>query len=81
MSSGTANDDEDLILASIDRFLEREVAPYAHALEAEDAYPHDIVEAMKELGLFGATIDPEYGGLGLSAVQEVLFVGHRICSR
>ena len=74
MSSETANDDEDLILASIDRFLEREVAPYAHALEAEDAYPYEIVESMKELGLFGATIDPEYGGLGLSAVTYAKIV-------
>ena len=74
MSAETANDDEDLILASIDRFLEREVAPHAHALEAEDTYPYDIVETMKELGLFGATIDPEYGGLGLSAVTYAKIV-------
>jgi alkylation response protein AidB-like acyl-CoA dehydrogenase len=45
------NDDEALILASIDRFLEREVAPYAHELEATDTYPQAIVEQMKELGL------------------------------
>jgi len=74
VSAGFTNDDEDLILASIDRFLEREVAPHAHALEAEDAYPHDIVESMKELGLFGATIDPDYGGLGLSAVTYAKIV-------
>jgi alkylation response protein AidB-like acyl-CoA dehydrogenase len=60
-------DDERLILDSIDRFLEREVRPHAHALEASDTWPEDIVASMAELGLFGATIDPEYGGLGLSA--------------
>ena len=62
-----ANEEETLILDSIDRFLERDVKPYAHDLEAKDEYPEAIVEAMKELGLFGAIIDPEYGGLGLSA--------------
>ena len=63
-----AHDDEAeaVILASIDRFLERDVAPYAHALEHDDIYPEDIVARMKELGLFGATIDTAYGGLGLS---------------
>ncbi|MEM7252220.1 MAG: acyl-CoA dehydrogenase family protein [Pseudomonadota bacterium] len=59
-------EDEKLILDSIDRFLEKEVAPYAHELEANDTYPEDIVEGMKKLGLFGAIIPQEYGGLGLS---------------
>jgi alkylation response protein AidB-like acyl-CoA dehydrogenase len=59
------SNDESLILDSVDRFLEREVKPYAHALEASDTYPQEIVEKMKTLGLFGATIDQQYGGLGL----------------
>ena len=59
--------DESLILDSIDRFLAREVAPVAHDLEHGDVYPEKIVEGMKSLGLFGAIIAPEYGGLGLSA--------------
>ena len=57
---------ESVILASIDRFLERDVAPYAQKLEHDDVYPEEIVARMKELGLFGATIDTAYGGLGLS---------------
>ncbi|MFT5447781.1 MAG: alkylation response protein AidB-like acyl-CoA dehydrogenase [Gammaproteobacteria bacterium] len=61
------NYDESLILDSIDRFLERDVRPVAHELEASDTWPSEIVESMKELGLFGATISPEYGGLGLPA--------------
>ncbi|QTL04688.1 acyl-CoA dehydrogenase family protein [Aquabacter sp. L1I39] len=62
------NEDETLILQSIDRFLETEVRPVAHDLEAKDEYPAEIVEKMKDLGLFGCTIKPEYGGLGLSTV-------------
>ena len=61
------NYDETLILDAVDRFLERDVRPVAHELEASDTWPADIVESMKELGLFGATISPEYGGLGLPA--------------
>ena len=67
-------DDEALILDSIDRFLEREVAPYAHDLEARDEYPRAIADKMAELGLYGATISPEYGGLGLSATTYAKIV-------
>ncbi|WP_288582446.1 acyl-CoA dehydrogenase family protein [uncultured Methylobacterium sp.] len=59
-------DEDALILDSVDRFLATEVKPYVHDLEARDEYPAAMVEAMKELGLFGCLIEPEYGGLGLS---------------
>jgi alkylation response protein AidB-like acyl-CoA dehydrogenase len=58
---------ENEILGAIDRWLEREVAPHAAKLEHEDVWPAAMVEGMRKLGLFGATISPEYGGLGLSA--------------
>jgi alkylation response protein AidB-like acyl-CoA dehydrogenase len=59
-------DDEAMILDSVDRFLQVEVAPRVHDLDDRDEYPTEIVEQMKQLGLFGCTIDAEYGGLGLS---------------
>ncbi|SAK99593.1 Acyl-CoA dehydrogenase [Caballeronia arationis] len=61
-----AQENEALILDMLDRFLKTEVKPYVHALEAADEYPHEIVEKMKDMGLFGCLIAPEYGGLGLS---------------
>ena len=64
----TANaDQEQLILDTVERFLDKEVRPIAHNLEQQDVYPHELVERMKTLGLFGATIGEQYGGLGLSA--------------
>ena len=59
-------EDEALILDSIDQFLERDVKPHARELEASDTYPREIADKMAELGLYGATISPDYGGLGLS---------------
>ncbi|MFL9998883.1 acyl-CoA dehydrogenase family protein [Paraburkholderia sediminicola] len=59
-------DNDQLILDSLDRFLETEVRPYVHKFDHDDIYPAEIVEKMKEMGLFGCIIDPEYGGLGLS---------------
>jgi alkylation response protein AidB-like acyl-CoA dehydrogenase len=49
------------ILAAIDRWCEREVAPHVMALEHADVWPEKMVEQMKALGLFGATIGPQYG--------------------
>ncbi|HXE68236.1 MAG TPA: acyl-CoA dehydrogenase family protein [Hyphomicrobiaceae bacterium] len=59
--------DDDELLRSIDRWLERDVKPVVKQHDHEDRYPSEIVEQMKALGLFGATISPNYGGLGLSA--------------
>ena len=65
---------ERLILDAVDRFLERDVRPVVRALEAADTYPTAIVEKLKTLGLFGATIAPEFGGLGLPAVTYARIV-------
>ena len=55
------------IIDAIDRWLEREVAPQVRQLEHDDVWPAQMVEQMGNLGLFGATISPRYGGLGLAA--------------
>ena len=62
------------IIDSIERWCERELRPVAKKFDHADEYPEPIVEQMKELGLFGATIDPEYGGLGLSAATYARLV-------
>ena len=59
--------DERQMLDAIEKWLAREVRPQVLELEHGDVYPAEMVEQMKELGLFGATISPDYGGLGLSA--------------
>jgi alkylation response protein AidB-like acyl-CoA dehydrogenase len=65
---------ERLLLDSVDKFLDRDVKPHVHRLEHDDIYPAEIVEKMKALGLFGATIAPDYGGLGLSATTYAKLV-------
>jgi alkylation response protein AidB-like acyl-CoA dehydrogenase len=62
-----SSDDEEQILDAIRKWLDRDVRDKVLALEHADEYPHEMVEQMKELGLFGATISQEYGGLGLPA--------------
>jgi len=55
----------DEIVATVRRFVEREVLPVATELEHADEYPTKLVEGLRELGLFGATVPVEHGGLGL----------------
>ena len=53
------------IVALVRDFVRREVEPVAAELDREDRVPHDLIDQMKELGLFGITVPEEYGGLGL----------------
>jgi len=57
---------EKQIVDAVRRFVERDVIPVASELEHRDEYPQALVDTMKTLGLFGATIPVEHGGLGLS---------------
>ena len=75
MSEDTAQaEQERMILDAVERFLERDVQPYAMELEHNDTYPAEIVEKMKELGLFGSVIKEEYGGLGLPCLTYAKIV-------
>jgi alkylation response protein AidB-like acyl-CoA dehydrogenase len=69
-----AEDDERQLLDTIDRWVETKVRPVVKHHDHGDIYPAEIVEQMKELGLFGATIGTEYGGLGLPATTYAKIV-------
>ena len=62
------------ILATVRTFVDKEILPHATALEHADAYPQDIVDGMREMGLFGLTIPEEYGGFGESLLTYALVV-------
>ena len=62
------------ILATVRTFVDKEVIPVATELEHRDEYPTEIVERLKEMGLFGLMIPQEYGGLGESLLTYALVV-------
>ena len=64
------------LLAAVERWVDQEVAPRVLEYDHADRYPHELVGQMKELGLFGATISPDYGGLGLPASTYARIVMH-----
>jgi len=66
--------DEAPLLDAIDRWIERDLKPIVKEYDHADRYPTHVVEQMKELGLFGATVGAEYGGLGLPATTYAQIV-------
>jgi alkylation response protein AidB-like acyl-CoA dehydrogenase len=62
------------IVATVRDFVDKEILPVAGELEHADAYPTEIVEGMKDMGLFGLMIDEEHGGLGESLLTYALVV-------
>ncbi len=67
-------DEQTELLALVRQFVDEQIIPVATALEHADEYPEKIVEAMKEMGIFGLMIPEEYGGLGESLLTYALVV-------
>jgi acyl-CoA dehydrogenase len=59
------------ILAEVHRFVRDRVVPREAEIDRDDAVPEDIRDAAKKMGLYGFALPEEYGGLGLSAYEEV----------
>ena len=68
------NEDQTEILKAVRQFVDTQIIPVAQELEHADEYPTDIIEGLKELGVFGLTIPEEFGGLGESLLTYALVV-------
>lgn len=60
----------DALIGTVRRFVTERLRPLEGEVEAADAIPDAIVEEMKALGLFGLSIAEDYGGLGLTMIEE-----------
>ena len=65
MTTSTPEEARTQIVNMVRDFVRRDVEPVADRLDREDIVPHDLIDKMKDLGLFGITVPEEYGGLGL----------------
>jgi len=59
-----------LLRETVRRFVEERLIPNEDRVETEDAVPAEIIQAMRELGLFGLSVPEAYGGLGLTMSEE-----------
>ena len=62
------------LIDTVSRFVNERLIPLEEQVANEDLIPDDIINEMKELGLFGLTVPTEYGGLGLNTYEECLVV-------
>jgi alkylation response protein AidB-like acyl-CoA dehydrogenase len=74
VSTDGLTDIQQEILKTVRQFVDKEIIPVATELEHKDEYPTEIVEGLKELGIFGLMIPEEYGGLGESLLTYALVV-------
>ncbi|MFT7687051.1 MAG: acyl-CoA dehydrogenase [Candidatus Azotimanducaceae bacterium] len=59
------------LLDTVNKFVDKRLRPLESQVGMEDLIPDDVIEEMKQLGLFGLTIPEQYGGLGLNMSEEV----------
>ena len=60
------------LINTLERFVRERLIPLEAQVEANDEIPRDVIEEMKAMGLFGLSIPEEYGGLGLSIIDDVM---------
>ena len=68
----TLSDDERLVVRTVREFVDKDVKPVVRELEHADTYPQQLIERMKELGIYGLAIPEEYGGNPVSTPCFVL---------
>ncbi|MDF1778459.1 MAG: acyl-CoA dehydrogenase family protein [Rhizobiaceae bacterium] len=80
ISATDAVDEETFLqlLDAVDRFVAERLIPNETRVEEEDDIPAEIIEELRDMGLFGLSTPPEYGGLGLNTAQEARLV-ERLC--
>jgi alkylation response protein AidB-like acyl-CoA dehydrogenase len=69
--SSSHDADRQAVVEEVRRFVDREVIPVAHDLEKNDRYPFELIDKLKALGVFSATIPEAYGGLGFDLLTYV----------
>ncbi|MDO9353634.1 MAG: acyl-CoA dehydrogenase family protein, partial [Solirubrobacteraceae bacterium] len=65
LSERTDQETQEQIVQLVRQFTDEQIIPNAEHFDHADEYPQEIVDGLKELGIFGATIPEDFGGLGL----------------
>ncbi|MBL4740841.1 MAG: acyl-CoA dehydrogenase family protein [Sneathiella sp.] len=67
-----------LMKDAVSRFVRERLVPAEDIVEETNDVPEEIINEMRELGLFGLSIPEEYGGIGLNMSQECEII-HELC--
>ena len=60
------NEEEQFIVDTVREFVDRDIRPVARELEHSNTYPEELIEQMKQLGIFGLMVPPPYGEVAVS---------------
>ena len=74
MTTGVDSDVFAQLLTTVERFAQERLIPAERQVEEHDDIPQDIVNEMKQMGLFGLSTPEEYGGIGVSVPQEARLI-------
>lgn len=74
MLSYDLSPEQDMLRKTIREFAEKEIKPVAHKLDEKEEFSLDLVGKMGEIGLFGMTVSPDYGGQGLDTLSYIIAV-------
>ena len=66
--------EQEMLRKMVRDFSEEVIAPQAEELDEKEEFSYDITQKMAELGLFGITVSPEYGGQGLDYLSYILVI-------
>ncbi|MBU4563645.1 MAG: acyl-CoA dehydrogenase family protein [Proteobacteria bacterium] len=66
------SDEVKMMLETVRRFRLQDLEPIWQQVDEEDRMPEEVVQKMRELGLFGMATPKDYGGLGLTALEEAM---------
>ena len=66
------NSDQKVIFETANEFGKKELYPLSEKMDNEEWWPNDIFKKMGNLGLIGLTVDPKFGGAGMTYLQAGL---------
>jgi short-chain 2-methylacyl-CoA dehydrogenase len=66
--------EQEMLRKTIRDFAEAEIKPVAQKLDEKEEFSYDLVAKMGEIGLFGITVSPDYGGQGLDTLSYIIAV-------
>ncbi|MBI3541600.1 MAG: acyl-CoA dehydrogenase family protein [Deltaproteobacteria bacterium] len=66
--------EQEMLRKTVRDFAEKEIKPVAQKIDEKEEFSYDLVKKMGELGLFGVTVSPDYGGQGLDTLSYILIV-------
>ena len=66
MSTFQLSEEERDIVALVREFVDEQVKPVVRELEHANTYPEALIEAMKDLGVYGLVVPPPYGDVQVS---------------